>query len=201
LLGDHQPIFLEQAAREIKAWPEFEVVDAVDADAILPSLLDLRPDVAVLDPTSLDTETQDAVFACAHDGIRLLFISGDATYESYEAIARGAIGCLTKEVTPRELCDAVAAAGRGEAYIAKAALGAIAAELRLRNRVDRPHLSKRQLEILCLIADGHTTKEVAEQLVLATPTVKTHLRTIYKALGVKNRAQAVLQALRHDLIH
>jgi DNA-binding NarL/FixJ family response regulator len=194
-------MFLEQAALTIRSWPEFELVGAVGPDMFLSSLLALQPHVAVLDPTSLDEEAQDAIFARASDGVRLLFLSNTATYESYEALERGAIGCLTKDVEPRELCDAVAAAARDDPYIATAAVSTIAAQLRLRNRIDQPHLSSRQLEILRLIAEGRTTKQVADQLGIASTTVKTHLRAIYRALGVRNRTQAVLEALRHELIH
>jgi two-component system, NarL family, response regulator LiaR len=145
-------------------------------------------------------ETQDEIFACCRDGIRLLFMSSQANDGSYVAIERGAIGVLTKAIAPRELCDAVAAAARGEAYIATAAVGAIAAALRLRHRIDRPYLSKRQLEILRLVAEGYTNQQVAEELVIAEATVKSHLRAINKVLGVKNRTQAVLAAMRHQLI-
>lgn len=193
-------MFREQVALTLKAWPEFEVVGVVDADAILPSLLQLKPDVAVLDPTLLDTETQDEVFALARGEIRLLFLSSEADDKSYVAIERGAIGCLTKAIAPQELCNAVAAAARGEAYIAAAAVSAIAAALRLRNRTDRPYLSRRQLEVLRLVAEGHTNRQIAEELVVAEPTVKSHLRAINKALGVKNRTQAVLAGMRHHLI-
>jgi DNA-binding NarL/FixJ family response regulator len=193
-------MFREQVALTLKAWPEFEVVGVVDADAILPSLLQLKPDVAVLDPTSLDTETQDEVFALARGETRLLFLSSEADDKSYVAIERGAIGCLTKAIAPQELCNAVAAAARGEAYIATAAVSAIAAALRLRNRTDRPYLSKRQLEVLRLVAEGHTNQQIAEELVVAEPTVKSHLRAINKALGVKNRTGAVLAGMRYHLI-
>jgi two-component system, NarL family, nitrate/nitrite response regulator NarL len=199
-VGDHQPLFREQVAREIRAWPEFEVVGVVDADTTLPSLLELKPDVAVLDPTSLDTETQDEILACSRNGVRLVFLSSKANDESYVAITRGAIGCLTKDVTPRELCDAVAAAARNEPYIATGAVGAIAAALRLRNRTDRPYLSKRQREVLRLVAEGHTNQRIAEELVIAEATVKSHLRAINKALEAKNRTQAVLAGMRHQLI-
>jgi two-component system, NarL family, response regulator LiaR len=193
-------MFREQVALTLKAWPEFEVVGVVDADAILPSLLQLKPDVAVLDPTSLDTETQDGVFALARCETRLLFLSSEADDKSYVAIERGAIGCLTKAIAPQELCNAVAAAARGEAYIATAAVSAIAAALRLRNRTDRPYLSRRQLEVLRLVAEGHTNRQIAKELIVAEPTVKSHLRAINKALGVKNRTQAVLAGMRHHLI-
>ncbi len=106
-------MFREQVALTLKAWPGFEVVGVVDADAIVASLLQLKPDVAVLDPTSLDTETQDEVFALARGETRLLFLSSEADDKSYVAIERGAIGCLTKAIAPQELCNAVAAAARG----------------------------------------------------------------------------------------
>jgi DNA-binding NarL/FixJ family response regulator len=200
LVGDHQPLFREALAREIKAWPEFELVGAVEADEILSALLDLRPDVAVLDPTSLDGEVQDEIFACARDGVRLLFISADASSKSYESIERGAVGCLTKASKPRELCDAVAAAARGDAYVATDAVAVIAAEVRLRNQVDRPDLSRREREVLQQTAYGQSTLQVARHLQIEPSTVKTHLRNIYKKLGASGRANAVALALRLGLI-
>jgi two-component system, NarL family, nitrate/nitrite response regulator NarL len=200
LVGDHQEMFRRGFTEAIKSWPEFEVVGAVDADAILPSLQELRPDVAVLDPTSLDEETQDEIFACACDEIRLLFVSGTASDESYVAMTRGAIGCLTKSVTPRELCEAVAKAARGEPHMAKNTHTEIATSIRLRNAPNRPYLTARQLQVVAAAAQGCTNQQIAKQLVIAEATVKAHFRAIHTSLGTRNRTAAVYEALRHRLI-
>jgi two-component system nitrate/nitrite response regulator NarL len=200
LVGDDHPLFLEAMARAIKGWPEFEFVGAVDANGILQAMRDHRPDVAVLDPTPLDREVQDEIFACAREGIQVVFISNEGGPATYEAIEQGALGCLTRASSSRELCHAVAAVARGDAYLAPAATPAIAAELRLRNRLDGPYLSKRQRQVLTLVAQGLTNKQVAEALVISEATVKSHLRTIYKTLGAKSRPHAIAEALRHKLI-
>jgi two-component system nitrate/nitrite response regulator NarL len=200
LVGDDQPLFLEAIKRAIKGWPEFKLVAAVGADEILPALRDHRPDVAVLDPTPLDRELQDEIFACVREGIGMVFISNEGGPATYEAIEQGALGCLTRAATSRELCHAVAAVARGDAYLAPAATPAIAAELRLRNRLDGPYLSKRQRQVLVLVATGLTNKEVAEMLGISEATVKSHLRDIYKTLGAKSRPHAIAEALRNKLI-
>ena len=190
------------ATRDIlTAWPEFELIGAVSTDALLPTLQKLQPDVTVFDPTFLDDKARDEVFACASDEMRLLFLSDDYGKGSYDAAARGAVGCLTRMCTAQELCHAIAAAARGGVYIASEAVEEIAAEARLRNRYVGPHLTSREREILQLVAQGHTNKLIAAQLMIAEATVKAHLRSIYKELEVRSRVQATAVGLRHRLIN
>jgi two-component system nitrate/nitrite response regulator NarL len=200
LVADDHPVSLDGLARAIKAWPEFELIDAVTTDALLPALRELQPDVTVFDPTFLGGEARDEVFACASDEVRLLFVSDDYGKGSYDAAVRGAVGCLTRLCSAQELRHAVAAADRGEVHLASAAVEEIAAELRLRNRYVGPYLTPRQREVLQLVAEGHSNKEVAVQLTIAEATVKAHLRSIYKELGVRGRTQASAVGLRHHLI-
>jgi two-component system nitrate/nitrite response regulator NarL len=187
-------------AQTIRAWPEFELIGAVSTDALLPVLQKLQPDVTVFDPTFLDGEAQDEIFACASDERRLLFISDDYGKGSYDAAARGAVGCLTRMCSAQELRHAVAAAARGDVYIASGAVEEIAAEARLRNRYVGPYLTPRQQEVLRLLARGRSNKEIAAELGIAEATVKTHLRNIYKELEVRNRTSAVAVGFRHHLI-
>ena len=200
LVGDDHPLFLEALAREIKVWPEFELVGAVSTDALLPNLRELQPDVTVFDPTFLDDEARKEVFACASDDTRLLFVSDDYGNGSYEATTQGAVGCLTRMCDAQELRHAVAAASRGDVYLASAAVGEIAAEIRLRSGNIAPYLSPRQREVLQLVAEGRSNKEIATQLTISEATVKAHLRSIYKVLEVGSRVQASAVGLRHHLI-
>jgi DNA-binding NarL/FixJ family response regulator len=199
-VADDHPLFLDGLARTIKAWPEFELIGAITTDALLPALRELQPDVTVFDPTFLDGEARDEVFACASDEMRLLFVSDDYGKGSYDAAVRGAVGCLTRLCSAQELRHAVNAADRGDVHLASAAVEEIAAELRLRNRYVGPYLTQRQREVLQLVAEGHSNKEVAVQLTIAEATVKAHLRAIYKELEVRGRTQASAVGLRHRLI-
>jgi two-component system nitrate/nitrite response regulator NarL len=76
----------------------------------------------------------------------------------------------------------------------------IAWEIQLRVRDERPVLSPREHEILVLVADGRTAPEIARQLGVSTPTVKTHQQHLYEKLGVTERAAAVAEAMRKGLI-
>ena len=200
LVGDDHSLYLEAMARAIKAWPEFELVGAVEPDQALSAVRDLQPDVTILNPSPLDDDTQEEIFACAEEGVRILFITGNDGGGSYTAITRGIIGTVTRKCGPRELCDAVAAAARDQPSFAPASQNQIVAEMRLRNPSIKPFLSPRHREVLQLVADGLTNKEIAERLVLSEATIKTHLRMTYMTLEVKSRTQAVIVGMRHGLI-
>ncbi|WP_300747638.1 response regulator transcription factor [Pseudomonas sp.] len=200
LVADDHPVFLDGLAWTIKAWPEFELIGAVTTDTLLPTLRELQPDVTIFDPTFLDGEARDEVFTCASDEMRLLFVSDDYGKGSYDAAVRGAVGCLTRLCSAQELRHAIAAADRGDVHLASAAVEEIAAELRLRNRYVGPYLTLRQREVLQLVAEGHSNKQVAVHLTIAEATVKAHLRAIYKELEARGRTQAIAVGLRHRLI-
>jgi two-component system nitrate/nitrite response regulator NarL len=201
LASDDQPLYLESMARHIEAWPEFELVGAIEPQEILPALRDLQPDATILSPSRLDDDTRDDLFAFAAAGVHLLFLTGEDGSGSYTAITRGVVGVIARTCTPRELCDAIAATARGRPTLAPAAQHQIAAEMRLRNPSIKPYLSPRQREVLQLVADGLTDKEIADRLVIAEATVKSHLRKIYPVLEVSSRTQASIVGLRHGLIY
>ncbi|MBA7520811.1 HTH-type transcriptional regulator MalT [subsurface metagenome] len=66
--------------------------------------------------------------------------------------------------------------------------------------IPRANLTKREVKVLKLVASGKTNKEIAKKLFISEKTVKNHLNHIYRKLGVKNRAQAVVEALKRDYI-
>ena len=109
-----------------------------------------------------------------------------------EATAAGAIAYVSKSSSPEQLGRAVEAAARAEAFIDPAVP---------RGRSGaRPRLTKRQREILQLIADGNRTHQVAKRLGLSGETVKTHTKQLLARLGARDRAHAVAIGLRNALI-
>jgi two-component system nitrate/nitrite response regulator NarL len=202
LVGDPWPLFRDGLARIVKSRPDFQLVGAVEAHEFLGALADHRPDVALVDPTELHDEEHQEIFdRIRSDRLRIIFISDAPDHRVYEAISLGVLGYLSKDCKAGDICDAIAIAARGDDVpLTQASLNALAKEIRLRNRDDRPHLTKREREILTLLANGHNTPQIAKQIQLASSTIRTHLRNIYKKLNVKGQVGAVAVALRLGLI-
>jgi two-component system response regulator DesR len=119
---------------------------------------------------------------------RVLFISGAGRISPRAAKAAGASGFISKDWGAHDVARAVRMVGMGMTVFAP--------------QDDRPttELSSREHEVLDLIAEGSTNKEIAERLFLSPHTVKEHTSTLYRKLGVRNRAEAVQRAQRLGLI-
>jgi two-component system nitrate/nitrite response regulator NarL len=204
LLADGRPLYLDALDRALAPWPELRVVGKVaDGHDALAAIVRLCPDVAVLDADLPRLDGQRVIRSLVRDGhaTRALLLSDAcAPDRAYDALAHGAAGCLTRLATADELCRAVATAGRGGTYLPLALQGPVAGEIRLRALANRPLLSPREREVLCLMAEGLTLPEIAGRLQIGVTTVKTHAASLYEKLGVTGRAAAVAAAIRRQLI-
>jgi DNA-binding NarL/FixJ family response regulator len=122
-----------------------------------------------------------------------------------EAIRAGASGYLVKDCSIDEIADAVRMAANGDTALSPQLAATMLDEVR-RLEVPDPAeedrvITKREEEVLQLIADGCSTPEVAEQLYISQKTVKNHLASIYQKLDARDRTQAVLQAVRMGIVH
>ena len=124
-----------------------------------------------------------------------------------EAIRAGASGYLVKDCSTEEIAAAVRMAVSGETALSPQLAASMLDEVR---RLDRDRfgavddervITKREEEVLQLIADGCSTPEVAERLYISQKTVKNHLASIYQKLDARDRTQAVLQAVRMGIVH
>ncbi len=120
----------------------------------------------------------------------------------YEAIKAGATGYLLKNTDLEELTRAIRTVNKGEASLHSQAQAQLIKEYALMARQNRDTfgLSDRELEVLQLLADGNTNKDIAGKLFISTQTVKTHIAHIFEKLGVKDRTKAVASALRSGLV-
>ena len=115
------------------------------------------------------------------------------------AMRAGAIGYLVKGVSADELAQAIRAAHAGRTTMAAEAIESLV-------QADEPtpklgdDLSRRELEVLALIAEGLSNAEIAQRLAISVSTVKYHARGILSKLGASSRAEAVALALQHNLI-
>ena len=109
------------------------------------------------------------------------------------ALDAGAIGYLLKDSEPQEVLEAVRAAARGDAPLAPRAARQL---LAARSEEQRADLSKREREVLALVAEGLPNKLIARRLEISEKTVKTHLTSVFQRIGVSDRTQAALWAQR-----
>jgi len=126
----------------------------------------------------------------------------------FAALRAGAVGYLLKDVTGSRLVEAVLAAARGESVLQPSVAAKVVARFaRLDDAVPRPRpqplvdpLSERELEVLRLLAEGSSNREIAAALFLAEGTVKNHVTNVLAKLGVRDRTQAALRARGLELI-
>jgi DNA-binding NarL/FixJ family response regulator len=113
-------------------------------------------------------------------------------------VRAGAIGYLLKDVEGDDLCQAIKAAAAGQVQLSAQAAARLVREVRAPEAPEA--LSGRETEVLRLIAQGHSNKEVAQLLGLSDKTVKTHVHRVLAKLGLPSRTQAALYAIRVGLV-
>jgi DNA-binding NarL/FixJ family response regulator len=170
---------------------------------------ELAPDVVVMDlkmPELSGVETTRQISGIAPRArVVVLTISADDD-DVMDAVVAGACGYLLKDSSIDQLIAGIRAAARGESLISPQIAGRVLQRLRSQGtdstaaRTIRAELSERELDVLRLIALGHTNNEIAEQLYLSVRTVETHRAHIQQKLGLSTRAELVRYALDNDLI-
>lgn len=182
--------------------PELEVVDeaADGAEAIEKARL-LRPDVVLMDlllPV-IDGIAATSIIRRELPATEVIALSSAIEGTSVtSAIRAGAIGYLVKDAQASELQSAIKAAAAGQIHLSTQA----SAYLLHQVREPEGHypLTERETNVLRLLAQGCSNKEIAQSLHVAEDTVKTHVRHILAKLGVQNRTQAILAAMRQGLV-
>jgi NarL family two-component system response regulator LiaR len=178
----------------------------------------LQPDIVLLDlvmPEMDGVEATRQIMECSPKSRVLILTSFGEDDKVFPAIRSGAQGYLLKDIHPNDLVEAVREAHRGKVQlhpdVARKLMSAVAAapltsETPSAETVSAPRqtpaatdLTERELEVLRLIAAGMNNHEIAEKLVISEKTVKTHVSNILGKLGVEDRTQAAIWALKHDL--
>ncbi|HYH59674.1 MAG TPA: response regulator transcription factor [Thermoleophilaceae bacterium] len=178
------------------------VAEADDSDGALRAVRGHKPDVLVLDLSLRESDALDAIPAIKADApetaIIVLTMHGDATV-AREVMRAGAAGFLLKDSAGEELVRAVRAVAEGSTYVQPDIGGQIAAlDTYEPNRLRE--ISEREVEVLRLVALGHTSREVADMLVLSVRTVETHRRHLQEKLECETRAELVRFAIDHGLL-
>ena len=209
LLADDHTLFRKGIRTILEQMQGTEVVgEAATGQEAVAQARELVPDAILMDikmPVFSGIEaTQQILKENPHIGIVLVTMFDDPE-SVFSAMRAGARGYVLKEAEPQELRNAIDAACRGEfilcPIIAKKVLEQFGRNPRAR-LAEAPYdeLSRRELQVLQLAADGLSNKEIAAKLVISEKTVKNHTANIFSKLQVNDRTQAILHGLRKGLI-
>jgi DNA-binding NarL/FixJ family response regulator len=166
----------------------------------------LRPDVVMMDIQMPELNGLDATarLVASTPGTNVVIVSMNASEESVLAALRaGAVGYLLKNVPPVELELALRAASRGQTYLCSGVSRYLVDRVVTRSRQAESSwelLTPRQREVLQLVAEGHTSKEIARRLDISVRTAETHRTQLMEALDIHDVAGLVRYALRKGLV-
>jgi DNA-binding NarL/FixJ family response regulator len=206
LLADDHAVVRQGLALIINGEADFEVVDeASDGIEAVEKAMAAEIELAILDVTM---PRLTGIQAAQHihnqrPALKLLMLSmHDNEQYFFEALRAGASGYVLKSAADRDLVEACRATMRGESFVYAGAVNAL-----IRDYLERgqdpsasDELSMRELEILKLVAEGRTTREIAETFVLAEKTVERHRSNILSKLGMRDRVDLTRYAIRRGLI-
>jgi two-component system, NarL family, response regulator LiaR len=202
LIADDHAVVRQGLKMFLSLTPEFEIVgEATNGAEALSMARKLRPDVVLMD---LLMPEMDGITAITHlrrelpdtEAIALTSVLEDKAVVG--AIKAGAIGYLLKDTESDELIRAIKAAAAGQVQLSPKAAARLMREVRAPESPET--LTDRETEVLRLLAQGKSNKEIAAELVIGEKTVKTHVSNILSKLGVTSRTQAALYAARIGLV-
>ena len=207
LLVDDHTLFRAGMRSLLQMIDDFEIVaEAADGREALRRVETQRPDVVLLDILMPGLNGLDTVARIARNcpQARVIMLSMNADEDSVlKALRAGAVGYLVKTADPAELELAIRAVARGEKYLSSA-ISQHVVGVCLR-RLDHEHtslerLTPRQREVLQLVAEGHTTKEIAHQLQIGVKTAEAYRGELMKTLNIHDTASLTRYAIRTGLI-
>lgn len=211
LVADDQSVVRQGLRRILESDPEIEVVgEAGDGLAAVDGARRLDPHVVLMDirmPHLDGLEATRRILAAGGDAPRILILTtfGLEDYV-YEALRAGASGFLLKDAPAEDILAAVEAVARGDALldpaVTRAVIGRFASlpEPRAELVAQLEELTPRERDVLGLIGRGLSNIEIAEELVVAEGTVKTHVGRIFAKLGLRDRVQAVIFTYEAGLV-
>ena len=218
MIADDHALLREGLRKILEMEPDIEVVgEAADGVSAVQKARELRPDVVLMD-VNMPGGGGLAATRIIRDqlpgvDVVVLTIHDDDEYV-IEFVNAGAKGYMLKDVDPGYLIDGIRRVRAGESFIPAALMTRILQTLRRRTpassapaaaasrrgRSPRPLLTEREREILQLIVDGQTNREIAQTLFISEKTVKNHVTNLLRKLDLSDRTQAAVYAIRHGLV-
>jgi DNA-binding NarL/FixJ family response regulator len=213
LIVDDQMMVREGFSVLLGAMPDIEVVgEAVNGRDAVDRVRELSPDVVLMDIRMPELNGIEATreIVAADGGAKVLVLTTfDLDEYVYQALRAGASGFLLKDASARQLADGVRVVASGEALLAPTVTKRLITEFSKLSEAPRimssaqaayGDLTERETEVLVLIAQGLSNAEIAERLVVAESTIKTHVSRILVKLGLRDRTQAAVFAYEARLV-
>ncbi len=212
LIADDHELFRRGLRMVLDDEPDIEVVaEAGDGRDAVERAREHVPDVVVLDVRMPTVSGIDAARLIRGDqpGTRILMLTiSDEEDDLFEAVKAGANGYLLKEISIDEIADAVRSIHAGQSLITPSMASKLLTEFAELVRkeepvpqdVPAPRLTPREMEVLQELAKGLSNRDIAQSLSIAENTVKNHVRNILEKLHLHSRMQAVLYAVRQNLL-
>jgi two-component system NarL family response regulator len=199
LIADDHAVVRDGLTAVLNYQPDMTVVGhAKDGQEAVERFRELKPDVTIMD---LAMPVMDGVRAIAairdeFPGARIVVLTTyDGDESIYRALENGAKGYLLKDCSTADLLGAVRTVHAGGAHVSAQAASQLAARA-----MAGPSLSPREIEVLKWIATGKSNKEIAALLFISEGTVKTHVLSIHEKLGVSDRTEAVVTAIKRGIL-
>ncbi|KQZ11457.1 LuxR family transcriptional regulator [Agromyces sp. Root1464] len=201
LVADDQALFREALTTLLEVQQGIEVVgEAGNGEEAVRRSSQLRPDVVLMDLRMpvLDGIAATARLRTEQPDVRVLALTTfDDDEDVFAALRAGAIGYLLKDVSSAKLVEALGAADRGESVLQPSVAAKVVARVaKLPQEAQAPEhpLTEREVEVVRLLADGRSNREIARALYLAEGTVKNLVTSVLAKLDVRDRTQAALRA-------
>jgi DNA-binding NarL/FixJ family response regulator len=212
LLADDQELLRMGFRLVLEAQPDLEVAgEAGDGEQAVELVSEFDPDIVLMDvrmPVMDGVEATRRIVAQGGRSRVIILTTFDLDEYAYSALRAGASGFLLKDAPPADLLSAIRAVARGDAVVAPSTTKRLLASVA--DRLPDPSgtvltddlelLTAREREVLVEVARGLSNAEIAETLVLAEATVKTHVGRILSKLALRDRVQLVIYAYDHGLV-
>ena len=199
LVVDDHPAFRMGLAALVQSQPDMEVAaESGDGQQAVELFRKVKPDVTLMDLRLPGLSGVEAILAIRKDfpDARVIVVTTyDWDEDVYRAMQSGAKSYLLKDMTQEQIAGTIRAVHAGDNT-----LPSNVAE-RLAERLKREELTEREQEVLTLLTKGRSNKEIASDLSISEDTVKYHLKTLFTKLGVQDRTEAAISAIRHGIVH
>jgi len=211
LIADDHTLFRESLRSLLETAKEIEVVaEAENGKTTIIRVRESKPDIVLMDIAMPDIGGLEATRRIKEENpsVKVIMLSMyEADQYIFESLKAGASGYILKRNTFEELISAIRAVYQGESFLCPTVARKVINNWRQRvsldkkqPRVSHPSLTSREIEILTLVAEGKSNKEIAKLLNISIRTVQTHRFNLMKKLGVHDRTQLVRHAIKEGLI-